>query len=153
MHQITIERIVPFSAKQMFDLIMDIESYPQFLPWCIDAKILEHNSKIEIIADLDIYFKTIQKKYTSKITINQISKNEYEVFVRSTKGPFKKLETYWHFKDINNKQSKIYFDIDFEFHSKLLSSMLNFIFKKAKIKMVESFEDRAFEIYRNLEKN
>ncbi|MDA7704955.1 type II toxin-antitoxin system RatA family toxin [Rickettsiales bacterium] len=146
MHQVTIEKIVPFSAKEMFDLVMDVESYPQFLPWCDKGKIIENNDN-KVIADLDISFKTIRKKYTSKITINHISKNEYEVFVRAVEGPFKKLETYWHFKDVNHKESKIYFDIDFEFNSKLLSSMLNFIFKKAKMKMIESFEERAFEIY------
>lgn len=149
MHQVTIEKTVPFSAKQMFNLVMDIQSYPKFLPWCVDAKILEKNIENEIIADLDINFKAIHKKYTSKIIINHIADNESEVFVRAIKGPFRKLETYWHFKDINQEESKIYFDIDFEFHSKILSSMLNFIFKKAKMKMVESFEKRAFEIYKN----
>ncbi|MFT4718338.1 MAG: coenzyme Q-binding protein COQ10 [Rickettsiales bacterium] len=148
MHQITIEKIVPFSAKEMFDLIMDVESYPEFLPWCKDAKIIETHKDEDIIADLNINFKAIHKKYTSKIAINHISKNECEVFVRAIEGPFKKLETYWHFKDLNNRESKLYFDIDFEFHSKLLSSMLNFIFKKAKMKMVESFEERAFQIYK-----
>lgn len=149
MHQVTIEKTVPFSAKQMFNLVMDIQSYPKFLPWCVDAKILGKNIENEIIADLDINFKAIHKKYTSKIIINHIADNESEVFVRAIKGPFRKLETYWHFKDINQEESKIYFDIDFEFHSKILSSMLNFIFKKAKMKMVESFEKRAFEIYKN----
>jgi coenzyme Q-binding protein COQ10 len=148
MHQITIEKIVPFSAKEMFDLIMDVESYPEFLPWCIDAKILETKEDEEVLADLDISFKAVHKKYTSRITVNHISENESEVFVRAIEGPFRKLETYWHFKDLNDKESKIYFDIDFEFHSKILSSMLNFIFKKAKMKMVESFEERAFEIYK-----
>jgi coenzyme Q-binding protein COQ10 len=148
MHQITIERIVPFSAKEMFDLIMDVESYPEFLPWCKDAKVLKKDCDTEVIADLDISFKSIHKAYTSRITINHISKSESEVFVRAIEGPFKKLETYWHFKDVGDKKSKVYFDIDFEFHSKLLSSMLNFIFKKAKMKMVESFEERAFVIYK-----
>ena len=148
MHQITIEKIVPFSAKEMFDLIMDVESYPEFLPLCIDAKILETKEDEEVLADLDISFKAVHKKYTSRITVNHISENESEVFVRAIEGPFRKLETYWHFKDLNDKESKIYFDIDFEFHSKILSSMLNFIFKKAKMKMVESFEERAFEIYK-----
>ena len=101
-----------------------------------------------MLADLDISFKAVHKKYTSRITVNHISENESEVFVRAIEGPFRKLETYWHFKDLNDKESKIYFDIDFEFHSKILSSMLNFIFKKAKMKMVESFEERAFEIYK-----
>jgi coenzyme Q-binding protein COQ10 len=146
MPQTIIEKITPFSAKEMFDLIMDIESYPKFLPWCDNAKIID-KSKIEIIADLYIQFKAIHKKYTSKININYISDNEFEIFIKAIEGPFRKLETYWHFKDLDNKKSKIYFDIDFEFSSKLLSSMLNFIFKKAKIKMVESFEKRAFEIY------
>ena len=148
MHRITIEKIVPFSAKEMFDLIMDVESYPEFLPWCKDAKIIETHKDKDIIADLYINFKAIHKKYTSKIVINHISKNECEVFVRAIEGPFKKLETYWHFKNLNNQESKIYFDIDFEFRSKILSSMLNFIFKKAKMKMVESFEERAFKIYK-----
>lgn len=146
MPQTIIAKITPFSAKEMFDLIMDIESYPKFLPWCDNAKIID-KSKTEIIADLHIQFKAINKKYTSKININYISDNEFEIFIKAVEGPFRKLETYWHFKDLNDKESKIYFDIDFEFSSKLLSSMLNFIFKKAKIKMVESFEKRAFEIY------
>lgn len=132
MHRITIEKIVPFSAKEMFDLIMDVESYPEFLPWCKDAKIIETHKDKDIIADLDINFKAIHKKYTSKIVINHISKNECEVFVRAIEGPFKKLETYWHFKNLNNQESKIYFDIDFEFRSKILSSMLILFSKKQK---------------------
>lgn len=146
MPQTIIEKVTTFSAKEMFDLIMDIESYPKFLPWCDNAKII-NKSETEIIADLYIQFKAINKKYTSKININYISDNEFEIFIKAIEGPFRKLETYWHFKDLDNNESKIYFDIDFEFSSKLLSSMLNFIFKKAKMKMVESFEERAFEIY------
>ncbi|MDA0902024.1 MAG: type II toxin-antitoxin system RatA family toxin [Proteobacteria bacterium] len=144
-------KILPYSAKQMLDLVMDIENYPQFLPWCLAAKIKNHVNENILIADLVISFKAFSEKYTSEVITHKISDNEYRVAVVAIEGPFKNLVNDWHFKDIshNNQPAvSIEFFIDFKFRSLILDKMIGVVFEKATNKMINAFEKRAAELYK-----
>ncbi len=137
---------VKYSSKEMFDLVMDIESYPHFLPWCKDAKITHHIFDDNIHADLLINFKNIFETYTSDIKFKKI-KDDYYIHVVAIKGPFRHLVNNWHFSKIDDNNCKIDFDVEFEFSSKILTKLIGLIFKEASKKMMKAFEDRASKIY------
>ncbi len=135
----------------MFDLVMDVEKYPQFLPWCLAAKITkrfnieEFNQHLE--ADLVISFKGFTQKYSSDIRSSKTIDSELLISVAAIDGPFKSLVNSWQFKDISGG-CKIEFFIDFEFKSLILGKMIGMIFEKATNKMIDAFEARAKEIYK-----
>lgn len=152
-----------YSAKQILDLILDIEKYPDFLPWCIGAKVTKIidesgfkdvgadqekvNFPREFEGDLAISFKGFFQKYSSNIVWKEIEDNGFEVRVIAIDGPFKNLINLWHVKPINDSQSYVDFFIDFEFKSVLLNKMISPVFAKATDKMIQAFEKRADEIY------
>ena len=125
---------------------MDIEKYPQFLPWCKDARIVEKLSTNNLHADLLINFKGFLKKYRSDV-LSRVENNIYFVDVHAIEGPFQKLNSHWIIKEIDEKNCEVEFFVDFEFNSSLLSKMIGAIFERANNKMMQAFEDRAKEIY------
>lgn len=139
----------PYSKEQLFALVMDIEKYPEFLPWCSSAKIIEKASDEQLYADLTINFKRFFHSYTSKITISEsktLSEHFYEINVEMTKGPFKKLVNKWRFDDTENG-SYISFFIDLELKSSFFNVMLGFIFDHSYKKMLKAFQNRAEQLY------
>ncbi|MES2961637.1 MAG: type II toxin-antitoxin system RatA family toxin [Pseudomonadota bacterium] len=136
-------RTVPHSAQKMYQLVMDIEKYPEFLPWCKYAKIVEIISEENLRADLLINFKNFFEKYRSDITHGKTTESDYFVDVVAIEGPFKKLINQWKFRDISNGGCEIEFFIDFEFNSFFLTKMIGVIFEKATEKMMNAFEERA----------
>jgi len=139
---------LPYSAKIINDLIMDIESYPEFLPWCKNAKIVEVISEENLHADLLINFKGFLKKYRSDVTHKLIG-DTHTIDVHAIQGPFKKLVNHWRIKEIDENNCDIEFYIDFEFNSQILSKLINVIFEKANEKMMSAFEQRAKEIQKS----
>ncbi len=140
------KKILPHKAKQIFDLVMDIEKYPDFLPWCKQARIVNLISQENLQADLLIGFKGFVEKYRSNV---KFFVDEQEVFIIQTtaiEGPFKQLFSEWKIKDIENNSCEIEFFIDFNFNSFLLEKMIGAIFEKATQKMVKCFEERAMKI-------
>ena len=135
----------------MFDLVMDVEKYPQFLPWCLAAKITKRFPAKEfrdhLEADLAISFKGFTQKYSSDIRASKTIDNEFLISVAAIDGPFKSLVNSWQFKDISGG-CEIEFFIDFEFRSMILGKMIGMIFEKATSKMIDAFEKRAQEIYK-----
>ncbi|MFT6077043.1 MAG: coenzyme Q-binding protein COQ10 [Myxococcota bacterium] len=158
-------KTLPFSAKQMFDLVMDIEKYPEFLPWCLASKITKTSSENSLEADLVINFKGFTQKYSSNVRTSKIYApssfadanslplnrgsidNELLISVAAIDGPFKNLINAWEFKDISGG-CKVKFFIDFEFKSMILGKMIGMIFQKATNKMIDAFESRAHSIYK-----
>jgi coenzyme Q-binding protein COQ10 len=137
-------KIFNHPPKKIYDLVMDIEKYPEFLPWCKGAKIIEVKSQNKLSADLLISFKGFLEKYRSLVVHEKISENVYSIEVKAIDGPFKKLNTKWKFKAIENENNcEVNFFIDFEFNSFLLNKMIGAIFEKASQKMVNAFEERA----------
>ena len=111
-----------FSVKELFDLVKDIESYPDFLPWCSAARIIESNGN-KIIADLVVNYASFHEKYTSEVTLTPPDKKEKyaKIEVVMLEGPFSFLENNWIFEhDNKGDKTKVTFEISFEFKSFLL---------------------------------
>jgi coenzyme Q-binding protein COQ10 len=143
---LTQTKILPYSAKQIYLLVMDIEKYPEFLPWCKQAKIIEKISNENLRADLLINFKNFFEKYRSDVKHGKNGDNLYFVDVVAIEGPFKKLVNQWKFRDLENGKCEVEFFIDFEFNSFFLTKMLGGIFERAAEKMMTAFETRAADI-------
>ena len=136
-------RELPYTAEQMHSLVLDIEKYPDFLPWCTGARILSKDMNENIIlADLVIGFRAFNERFTSSVyyeTPDLIS-------VTFKKGPFKHLINNWHFYSMG-PSCKVSFDIDFEFQSRILSAVMAPLFHEAVCRMVGAFESRAARLY------
>ena len=141
-------KILPFSALQIFQLVMDIEKYSEFLPWCKNAKIIEVLSNENLHAELLINFKGFYEKYTSDVQFYMLGNHDYFVDVVAIKGPFKSLINKWKIVEIDDYNCKVEFFLEFEFNSKILSKMFSGIFANATQKMINAFESRAHEIYK-----
>ncbi len=136
------KRILPHSPEQMYQLVADIEKYPQFLPWCVALRIKsrEHNL---LLADMMIGFKMIREKFTSKVTLTPGKR----VDVSYQDGPFKYLNNHWIFNPHGDDHCEIDFYVDFEFKSKILQKIMGAVFNEAVQLMVNAFEKRAKEFY------
>lgn len=137
-----------FSAKEIYDLVIDIEKYPEFLPWCSNSHITKIINENQLHADLVINFKSIYEKYTSDVIFKKISDEEFCVEARAIKGPFKSLINQWKIIKIDNNHCLVNFYLEFEFNSLLLSKMLGAIFSSATQKMMQAFENRAIKLYK-----
>ena len=142
------KKIVNFTAKQMYELVADIDNYREFLPWCNDSKIIEvtniDSEKKTLIADLEIGYKDLVYTYRSNVLLN---KQELTIKVDFVHGPFKNLDNSWIFKKIDDQSCEIEFFIDFELNVGVLNLLISKFFDKAFKKMVNSFENRANQIY------
>jgi 4-diphosphocytidyl-2-C-methyl-D-erythritol kinase len=152
MHRYKEKQISPYQATDLFDLVMDITRYPEFLPWCRAARILEHKVIIEqkegkVIGELVISFKHITESYTSEIIYKRPTINEAGyIDVKMLKGPFASLENHWKFTPLANQSCEIYLDLSFQFKSRILDSIIGLLFGKACAKMVNAFKQRADNI-------
>ena len=142
------KKIVNFTAKQMYELVADIDNYRESLPWCNDSKIIEvtniDNEKKTLIADLEIGYKDLVYTYRSNVLLNN---QELTIKVDFVHGPFKNLDNSWIFKKIDDQSCEIEFFIDFELNVGVLNLLISKFFDKAFKKMVNSFENRANQIY------
>ena len=142
-------RILPFSPQQMFDLVLDVGQYPQFLPWCVATRVKSRDTGDDgkMVADMAVGFKMLQERYTSRITFSAPGTNgEGHIHVTDVGGPFKHLETDWRFRP-NADGVEVDFSIDFEFSSKMLERVMGSVFGEAAHKMMQAFVTRAEEIY------
>jgi coenzyme Q-binding protein COQ10 len=141
------KRSMPYSAKQMYDLVADVAKYPEFLPWCAAARIrnVTTDQHVEIMdADLVIAFKVFRERFGSRVTMNPDS---HEILVEYLDGPFKYLSNNWAFVD-TDAGCDVDFFVDFEFKSKVLQSLIGIVFGEAMRRIVGAFEDRAKELYK-----
>lgn len=141
--------ILPYRAEMIHQLVMDIEKYPEFLPWCKQAKIVNHISDKILHADLLVNFKNFFEKYRSEVTHGKNHESVYFVESRAIEGPFKSLFSEWKIKDLGENSCQIDFYIEFEFNSFILGKMLGGIFERASEKMMSSFEERAHQLYKS----
>jgi coenzyme Q-binding protein COQ10 len=134
-----------YSKKDLIELVLKIDDYKFFLPWCINSKILTINKKkkdIKIIADLEIGFKSFREIYTSEVIYNnQNSKIE----VTSINGNIKNLLNIWEFEEIDKKSSNVIFFIDIELKNPIVNILFNKFFNYGFEKILNSFERRAKE--------
>ena len=143
MPSLTQSKTLPHSSRAIYELVMDIEKYPEFLPWCRSAKITEKISDENLQADLLINFKNFFEKYSSDVRHGKNSQNHYFVDVVAIKGPFKSLVNKWEIREISEEKCEVEFFIEFEFNSIFLMKLLGGFFEKAAEKMMAAFEERA----------
>jgi len=134
-------RIIRCSSERLFDTVMDIDAYPEFLPWVADARVLNRYDgelTAELVANLGGFhhsFRTTDRFIRPKL-----------IEIRLLEGPFRSLESLWTFEDLNEDQCRAHFSIDFEFSSHLLSLVAAPIFSSACRMMVHSFEKRVLNL-------
>jgi len=133
---------VPYSAKQMYDLVNNITDYPKFLPWCKHARILSQ-SATEIVATLMLAKGGIHKSFTTK---NTLTANQ-EIHIGLVDGPFKKLEGHWRFIESSDGNTLVSVDLSFEFSSKLLAALLGGVFNEVANTLVSAFTQEAHRRY------
>ena len=136
------KRVVRHSPEQLYALVADVRSYPQFLPWCLAARI-RHQDEISLAADLIIGFRMFREKFTSYVDLDA---DALEINVRYAEGPFRYLTNKWRFLP-HEEGSEIDFYVDFEFNSRLLQSVIETLFTEAVRRMVQAFETRADALY------
>lgn len=134
--------VVPYSAKQMFQLVDGIEDYPQFLPWCKASEIHERTAD-EVKATLVLAKGGMEKSFT---TINR-NQQDKMIEVRLVAGPFSHLEGFWLFDTLNENMCKVVLDLDFEFSNALLSLAIGPLFQQIATSLVDAFCQRAKEVY------
>ena len=141
------KRKLPYSAQQMYALVADVASYPQFLPWCAAARIRSRSPILtgEVLeADLVISFKLFREKFGSKVTLNPQAQ---EIDVEYLDGPFRYLNNHWHFTPQPDGGCEVDFFVDFEFRSTVLQAVIGVVFGEAMHRIVRAFETRAQALY------
>jgi coenzyme Q-binding protein COQ10 len=136
------KRLVPYTADQLFDLVADVERYPEFLPWCLGARVRERSAKT-ITADLLIGFRMVRERFTSRVTLERPRR----IDVSYTEGPFRYLNNHWEFTPQPGGSCVIDFYVDFEFRSRMLQKLIGLLFNEAVKRMVGAFEARARHLY------
>ena len=145
----SIKKEIPCSKENLIEMVLDIEKYSEFVPWCIRAKIYSKNDKkdkIEITADLTIGKSFINQTYKSHVIYEKASDTFY---VTNMGGPLKHLENKWFFKQKGEK-SEVDFHLDFELKNKVLNILMNKSFDKGLKKIAEAFEKRAIELFKGV---
>ncbi|GGL80024.1 type II toxin-antitoxin system RatA family toxin [Wenxinia marina] len=139
-------RVLPYSAQAMYDLVADVPSYPQFLPWTAAARIRSREDKgdhEEMHADLVISFKVFRESFGSRVLLWPAEKRIDTAYID---GPFKHMESRWGFRDVEGG-CEVSFHVDFEFRNRLLQGAANMFFMEAMSRIVRAFERRAKELY------
>ena len=136
-------RRLPYTPQQMFDLVADVARYPEFLPWCMGARIREQQPDM-VLADLMIGFKMVREKFTSKVWLHR---DESRIDVEYINGPFRQLKNHWTFHD-DPGGCRVEFFLEFEFSSLMLQKLIGMLFHEAVRRMVAAFEARAKQLYR-----
>lgn len=135
------QKLIPYKAELIRDIIMDIEKYPEFLPWCHSAEILPSGEPPCLRAKLEIRFKMFLESYISKISLAS-DNNKYIIKSDSVSGIFEHLNSMWIITN-NNNFSIVDFFIDFKLKSPILNAVIGVFFSSVTEKMIEAFENRA----------
>ncbi|MGA0538966.1 type II toxin-antitoxin system RatA family toxin [Neotabrizicola sp. VNH66] len=139
-------RRLPYTARQMFDLVADVESYPKFLPWNAAARIrtrhpVEGGEVME--ADLVISFKVFRERFGSRVTLMP---GESRILTEYLDGPFRYMRSTWAFRDVEGG-CEVEFFVDFEFRNAILQGIIGMVFNEAMQRIVRAFETRAAQLY------
>ena len=143
----SIKKIISCRKKDLIDMVLDIEKYPQFVPWCLDGKICERTESkdyVEIKADLTVGKKFINETYSSLVLY---SKKKDTIIATNIEGPLKYLKNEWKFKEINNN-TQLEFNIDFELKNSFLNIVMKKSFNFGLKKIADAFENRARKLFK-----
>jgi len=136
------QKTLAYSAEQLFDLISDVASYPEFLPWCRAARVQGVTEK-GFNADVVIGFKLFRERFTSRVRLVRPK----EITVDYIRGPMKHLYNHWRLEELSDGSCFLDFEVDFEFKNGMLEEMMSGLFEKACHKMMTAFEERADFLY------
>ena len=135
-------RELPYAPEQLFDLVADIDRYPEFLPWCRGARVFKRVDSV-LYCDLVIGFKMFRERFTSKVTLAPPGRIDVEYI----DGPFRHLNNHWLFLPAGEGHCVIDFYVDFEFRSRVLRRTLTPLFNEVVRRMISAFDGRAHAIY------
>ena len=147
MPKASVKRLIECKKEDLINLVLDIEKYPEFVPFCLDAHVYEKETKdqqIFIIADLTIGKGPFKDTYKSDVKFN---KQDSSIKVKNIGGPLNYLENTWHFKELDNG-TEISFDIDFEIENKFLNIVMTKSFQFGLDKIADAFQKRAENLYK-----
>jgi len=140
-------RRLPYEAQQMYDLVADVEAYPQFLPWTAAARVRsvtpQGNGSLVMEADLVISFKLFRERFGSRVVLWPEAKR---IDTEYLEGPFRHMRSNWVFRDVEGG-CEVEFFVDFEFRNKLLQSAAGLFFYEAMQRVVRAFEARARDLH------
>lgn len=142
MTEISKTAVVPYSSDEMYVLVNDIESYPMFLPWCTAAKILSRQED-NLTAKLSLALGKIKQSFTTENTMQEGSR----IDIRLIDGPFKHLSGYWRFIQEDEQSCHIHLHMHFEFKNRFIKHIMGRAFYKVVDTMVDSFVQRAQQVY------
>jgi coenzyme Q-binding protein COQ10 len=146
MPKASVKKLIKCQKAQLVDLVLDIEKYPEFVPFCVNAKIYEKKEKgnlLLIVADLTIGKGSFKDTYKSDVKYNR---KDDSIFVTNLDGPLKHLENMWHFKQEKNI-TEVSFEVDFELKNEFLNIVMTKSFQFALDKIAESFRKRAEDLF------
>ncbi|HUB96096.1 MAG TPA: type II toxin-antitoxin system RatA family toxin [Stellaceae bacterium] len=135
-------RRLPYAPEQLFDLVADVERYPEFLPWCVGARVRERKPDL-VVADLLIGYRMVRERFTSRVILDRPGR----IDVSYSEGPFRYLNNHWLFEPESDGGCTIDFYVDFEFRSRMLQKIIEVLFNEAVRRMVGAFETRARNLY------
>ena len=148
MPQFTNKRRVRHSAADMFDLVADVEKYPQFVPLCQSLRVRSRNAKgegVEVLtASMTVAYKLIQQTFLSRVTFDRPNR---KILVEYLDGPFSRLQNRWTFKPTGDDSCEVEFYIDYEFRSRTFGLLMGAVFDAVFRKMAAAFEERADKVY------
>jgi coenzyme Q-binding protein COQ10 len=148
MPQFSTKRRVRHTATDMFDLVADVEKYPQFVPLCSALTVKSRSSKgddvIVLVADMTVAYKIIRETFTSRVMLNRPN---LKILVEYLNGPFKRMQNCWTFYTVGEDACDIEFFIEYEFRSRTLAMLMGAMFDAAFRKFSAAFEKRADDIY------
>ncbi len=134
--------VLPFKREELFELVADVERYPEFLPWCVGARLYGHHER-GFDADLLIGFKMFKERFTSRVTLDPAN----TIRVDYIKGPMKYLHNDWLFEDVDGG-TEVDFTVDFEFKNPIFEKLVGGLFEEAVTRMISAFAERAKVVLR-----
>lgn len=138
---------VPYSARQMFDLVADVEQYPQFLPLCESLAVRsrrEREGREVLVAEMGVGYKAIKQRFTTQVVLDR---ERMVIDVKYLDGPFRRLDNRWRFEATGEGSCNVHFDIEYEFASRSLGLLMGSMFDYAFRRFTTAFEERARTIY------
>ncbi|MGE0611518.1 MAG: type II toxin-antitoxin system RatA family toxin [Hyphomicrobiales bacterium] len=140
--------LVAHSAREMYALVADVDSYPQFLPLCEDLTVLERKKNADgedvLVARMTVAYKFFRETFSTRVTLDP---GNLFILVEYLDGPFRHLENRWRFLPVNDTSCEVDFYIEYEFASRSMQMLMGAMFEKAFTKFTAAFEERAHQVY------
>ena len=147
MPELSTTRRVRHTTSEMFDLVADVEHYPEFVPLCQSLRVrkrLQEDGKDIIVAEMTVAYKLVRETFTSRVTLDRAN---LHILVEYLEGPFRRLNNRWSFKPAGERACDVEFYIAYEFRSRTLGMLMGAVFDAAFRRFASAFEQRADQVY------